>query len=101
MSDFPADTQNPHACRWKFCSDTFPSAGELQSHVAAHVEQAQPHPKAERDEERELERHYDASLAGATVGGHRPAIHEEASFPEFDRKTGVVSPPQHHPDAPK
>ncbi|GAA6007308.1 hypothetical protein JCM10207_001581 [Rhodosporidiobolus poonsookiae] len=90
MSSF-AETANPYPCRWRFCSETFPSTDALRTHVSSHVEDAEPHPKAERDAERELERRHDA---GAAVAGGEPE-RPEMSFPEINKKTGEVEPGVH------
>ncbi|GAA5917776.1 hypothetical protein JCM6882_003587 [Rhodosporidiobolus microsporus] len=97
MSAAPSQASDSgHSCRWRFCTESFPSSNELQAHVSQHVAEAAPHPKQERDLEREFERQHDLGLAGAAPeGAERPAPHAEMSFPDINKKTGEIEPPLH------
>ncbi|GAA5860155.1 hypothetical protein JCM8547_009205 [Rhodosporidiobolus lusitaniae] len=96
-SSFP-ETANPNQCRWRFCTEAFPTQDELETHLAQHVQEAPAHhPKEERDADKSFRLQHDPTgLAGATADGERPAPHAEQSFPNIDRKTGEVEAPVHH-----
>ncbi|KAK4335948.1 putative ribonuclease E [Rhodotorula toruloides] len=42
MSSQAAETLNPYACRWRYCTEAFSSSAELRDHVMRHVDESEP-----------------------------------------------------------
>ncbi|GAA6008940.1 uncharacterized protein JCM10292_006570 [Rhodotorula paludigena] len=92
MSSLAHETANPYGCKWRFCTETFPSSAELRAHVVRHVDEAQP------------VRGHAAGAAGpaGTQAGegqdepHRPEPHGEQSFPLLKEGAVIQPPPAEH-----
>ncbi|GAA5827899.1 hypothetical protein JCM3770_006888 [Rhodotorula araucariae] len=86
--------QQPHACRWRFCTAVLPSADALRAHVVAHVDEAHPAGPGPSP---------GAGARGAATDGvererERPEPHGEKSFPVL-KEGAVLQPPAGHDGA--